>query len=167
QRDALSRRERSQGRVETGSADDCVQHDVHIRPLRRFDETLRTATPLAVRHPVVHETNERRRKLFDLCLEQRSVVIRRERRHPKSILLAGEHTQRRRADRARRSEYRDAAPQVPLHQGAQISRNPRATYEIGSTNSKLSIRSSTPPWPGINRELSFTPASRLNNDSAR
>src|SRR5579863_27074 len=44
---------------------------------------------------------------------------------------------------------------------------PNMMYATGSTNNKLSTRSSTPPCPGNSRELFFTPASRLSSDSAR
>ena len=43
----------------------------------------------------------------------------------------------------------------------------RYKYMMGALNNKLSSKSRMPPMPGNNLPESFTPASRLNNDSIK
>ena len=62
------------------------------------------------------------------------------------------------ADRSGRSENRDALHAIDTSGRGRTPARRRDT---------LSTRSSTPPWPGISDELSFTPALRLSSDSKR
>ena len=63
----------------------------------------------------------------------------------------------------KQGQYRDYTGNMDLHD-AKIS---MITSTSGDTNSTLSKRSSTPPWPGRSAPESFTLALRFNNDSAR
>ena len=81
--------------------------------------------------------------------EQSRVAERRERGDAEAIALAVEHAERRRADRSGRAEDRDACGRASRgHDGADVSSQPKQTYETGSTKSRLSKRSRMPPWPG-------------------
>src|SRR5437660_1262333 len=72
---------------------------------------------------------------------------------------ARQDLERRTADRSGGPENRDAdAHARPNHRNSAAA--------TGATKYTESSRSSTPPWPGINDDESFTPTSRLNSDSA-
>src|SRR6185503_4699158 len=114
---------------------------------------------------VAHQPDERRMKLRLLLAQQRRIAERRQRRNAEALALPAQDSQRRGADGARRAE--DGNPLHGHRGGAHTSRALKSTYETGSTKSRLSNRSSTPPCPGMMCELSFMPASRLSSDSAR
>ena len=71
-----------------------------------------------------------------------------------------EHAQRRRADRAGRAEHRHAARRHRFTKRSTCGKVKRK-YATGSANSMPSMRSSTPPCPGMRCELSFTSAFAL------
>ena len=74
------------------------------------------------------------------------VAVRGERGDAKPLALAIEHAQRRRADRAGRAEHRDPFRRaVSVTAGRAAAGGPAAGYATGSTNSRLSKRSSMPP----------------------
>src|SRR5512138_2803940 len=114
---------------------------------------------------VVHEPDEGRMEFRLLLAQQGGVAERRERRNTEALPLPAEDSQRRGADRARGTE--DGNTPHGHRGGAHTSSAVKSTYATGSTKSRLSNRSRTPPWPGMMCELSFMPASRLSNDSAR
>src|SRR5207244_2791311 len=120
-----------------------------------------TATHPAPRlpHPAVYDPDVPRFPFGDLSLEQLGIGMGRQRRHPKPLPLARQDLERRTADRSGGPENRDAdAHARPNHRNSAAA--------TGATKYTESSRSSTPPWPGINDDESFTPTSRLNSDSA-
>ena len=164
-------RERGERRIESRGADDGVEHDVHVVAPRGLDEARRRrraspacgvgAVPRRCRRSPARNARPARRAA--------RVVERRERGDAESVALPLEHAERRRADRAGRPEDRDAARRRSrcVTTAPRSACQPSSTYATGSTKSRLSKRSRTPPWPGMSVELSFTPASRLSSDSAR
>ena len=99
------------------------------------------------------------------CSSRRlGVRERRERRDVKARALPVDHSERGRADRAGGTEDRHAARR---HGKTGSGSHPSSRYATGITKNRLSKRSRMPPCPGMIRELSFTPASRLSSDSKR
>src|SRR5690606_1865004 len=77
--------------------------------------------------------------------------------------MARDDVQRRGADRAGGAEHGDLA----LHGAAHSPSRLRPSANTGSAASRLSMRSSTPPWPGISALESLAPAWRLSRLSNR
>src|SRR5215207_7339492 len=160
----LPRLERGERRVQPCGADHGVDYDVNVAPRGGFDEAFVAGAPGATfARAIVHASDEARRKALGLLAEQLTVRECRQRGDVKPVPLTVQHPERGRADRARRSEQRDAT----RHRTTGASIQPNSTYATGRTNRRLSRRSSNPPCPGMSRELSFTLASRLSNDSTR
>ena len=115
----LPARERGERRIESGGADDGVEHDVDVVARRRLDEACvaRRPSPRASPSPFRTRPTKRRREARRLLGEQRGVVERRERGDAEALALPLEHAQRGRADRAGRPEDGDAARASPVTTG--------------------------------------------------
>src|SRR4029079_19721927 len=133
-------------RLEAGGSDERVEHDIHIVARRRLDETLSPGMPCIAR-AVLHDSHERGREQRCLLLEQRRVVERRQRGDPEARALSLEHAERGGADRSGGAEHGDSASRITRasHAGAHVSNHPKTMNETGSTKSRLSTRSITPP----------------------
>src|SRR5690606_8357274 len=93
------------------------------------------------------------------CDQRVDVAAGREHAGAHRARMAGDDVERRPADRAGRAKDGDALHQNP----SQIF----ATANTGRAASTLSMRSSTPPWPGISVPESFAPTWRLSRLSNR
>src|SRR5687767_13510339 len=169
QRDSLPGFQCGECRIEAGCSHDCVDDDVDITSRRGFDQRRAASAPaLAGVCSAFDHPDESRAELAGLFLEQRGIRVGGERRHPETRALALQHPERRRSDGSRGAEDGDPLWRGGVrHRGMGSSSLLSIRYATGSTNKRLSKRSRMPPCPGIIRELSFTPASRLSNDSAR
>jgi hypothetical protein len=97
--------------IEPGGPDDGIEHDVHVVTRRGLDQARRSGVPRRHRRCVaIDETDERRRVNVGLLAEQGGIPERGEGADGEAVLLAREHTKRRRPDRPGGSEHRDAAP---------------------------------------------------------
>src|SRR6185437_4530369 len=171
QRHALACAHRGQCRIQAGRADHRVDHDVDVAPLRGRHQAVGAARPLALGiHAIADQPDERRPEQRDLLPQQRGIPEGRQRAHAKPLGMTLQHTQRRRPDGTGRPQNGDAERiGCGSHwmAGSSTCGNVNTRYATGSAKSRPSIRSNTPPWPGIRCELSFIPASRLMSDSAR
>src|SRR6188768_445958 len=97
----------------------------------------------------------------DALREQPAVVrTRGERMHVVTVAMARDDVERACTDAARAAEYRD-----PAHTAQPKVIRPRTN--AGAAAVRLSMRSSTPPWPGRRLPLSLRPVRRLNMLSTR
>src|SRR6266566_8984382 len=157
ERDALAGTQGRERCFEASRANDAIHDDADIRMRRGLDEA-RSAIPLSP-VPAVDESHKRRLPLRRLLSEQLLIGMASERDDAEPLPLAGQHLERRSADRPGGSEACDADTHITPH----MRYKPAA---VGITKYNESSRSSTPPWPGISVEESFMRASRLNSDSA-
>ena len=101
------------------------------------------------------------RAMRDALREQPAVVrARGERVHVVTVAMARDDVERACADAARAAEYGDAGHTA---QPKVI----RPSTNAGAAAVRLSMRSSTPPWPGRRLPLSLRPVRRLNMLSTR
>src|SRR5690606_4776963 len=89
--------------------------------------------------------------------------VTRQGEHLITLRMARHHIQRAETDGAGGAQHGDPLRAHRLPQPAAQS----STANTGMAAVRLSMRSSTPPWPGSRLLLSFTPAWRLNMLSAR
>ena len=165
--------ERGERRLEPRRADHGVEHDVDVVALaastRQIGPTLQCA--VRVRSPSL-----------DRCPRSSAGTARPARRAASALLYAVSAATRNRRAAAiehaqRRRPIDPVEPRIATPRGARSAPSSRratvsmpiraAMYDTGRTKNRLSQRSRTPPCPGMMRELSFTPASRLSSDSAR
>src|SRR5712671_5106347 len=169
ERDTLSFFERGERCVQASGTNDRIQHDVHIIAGSGCDQGISPALPGTVGVGLgFHHSDEGGRKLARLLPEKRGVAVGGESSDAESLPLTVQYPQRGRTDRARRAKHRHPFGRGGRrHWGTGSSRRPSSRNATGITNNRLSKRSRIPPCPGMMRELSFTPASRLSSDSAR
>ncbi|MNM81371.1 hypothetical protein D3C81_933730 [compost metagenome] len=91
--------------------------------------------------------------------------VRGQRMHGVAVGMAADDVERAFADRAGGTKDGNALHIRPLQR--RLQRKISISAASGNTGSKASIRSSTPPWPGSSRLLSFMPTCRLSSDSNR
>ncbi len=152
-----------------------AQHDVDVRVGGDRDQTVAArsarAAPLSAAAaelgrtrrdapPPAGHRDARRRVARRPARPARRRCRRPRARRPEPIGMRVDDRQRALADRAGRAEDGDA-----LHQNLEVAR--RRRRRPGPANSQLSMRSSTPPWPGISADRSLTPALRFSSDSNR
>src|SRR5688572_206240 len=141
-----------------------VAHSIHERRSTALDTRGKPACPERsakfLRGLSVLEDRETG-AMCDALREQPAVVrARGERMHVVTVAMARDDVERACADAARAAEYGDAGhtaqPKVV-----------RPSTNAGAAAVRLSIRSSTPPWPGRRLPLSLRPVRRLNMLSTR
>ncbi len=109
----------------------------------------------------VAKYGEARTKLNTLLKQLFKLTMRTQGKCPITSWMAPYHVQCADTNRAGRTKYSDIL-QDCVHRDANNS-HIRAT--TGKVEVRLSMRSSTPPWPGRILLLSLIPALRLSNDS--
>ena len=175
QQQALAGAGRGEGRGDAGRADDGGDHGVARRIAAAISSSAAVPAIATVSRP-------ERCKAVAQALEQRphrrSTATRgRKRRHSSSssstsrsadrastleaVGMAGDDVQRGGADRTGRPEQRDPA------RGFRAPAIACPATKIGSAASRLSMRSSTPPCPGMRWLESLAPAWRLSRLSNR
>src|SRR5712691_1623088 len=123
---------------------------VDVRVTRDLDQAVDAVTGGKVPHA--------RGKLFDLRFEDLRRTGRDERGNLEFLGMPAHHVERLAANRARAAEHGN-----PLH-AANARRYTKAT---GAHSSRLSMRSSRPPCPGMRTPESLTPVWRFSSDSIR
>ena len=128
------------------------------------DRGVARPTPQLVRSAIERRAaspSPRRRAVArDLLGEQRDVVAGGQRRPP----AAGRDARRRPPARSGRSSRSIRGWRSASSRDLQVADE---DVEHGRREQQRSMRSSTPPWPGISAELSLTPALRFSSDSNR
>src|ERR1700704_4144132 len=97
-------------------------------------------------------------KFFELSTENFGRPPRHKSNDLKLVRMPAHDVERLAPNRARAAQHGNA-----LHAANAC----RYRTAMGAHNSRLSMRSSRPPWPGISTPESLTPVWRLINDSTR
>ena len=174
----LPRLDRRQHGLERGGARRGAQQDVHVRvrghrheplgPGQRARLARRRARCARTRVERVRRGHGRHARLH-VC-DLRSPAGSRSRRRPGRPPPGGRGARRPPTSALRPIEPVDprmAILRFARHGCAVTSAAPGTGSSPGTTNSSASMRSSTPPWPGMSAELSLTFALRFSSDSNR
>ena len=172
QRDALSRFERRERRIEPRRADDRVEDDVHVVARRRRDERSRcrsssASSPIVARFDHARRTHGENSARLLLAAARRCCCAVRAVTRNRSRWRSSTRSAVVPIDPVEPSTATPLGAAACITAGWAAAGGPSKRNAIGITNSRPSKRSSIPPCPGRMRELSFTPASRLSSDSAR
>src|SRR5215813_10415305 len=161
--------------LETTSANNGDENDVGVRECGQLDQSFRSAEDVGGRAKSVTkffgfrrvaDGNGFRPMFAGLIEEEFGIVSGPEAEQADVVRQVLGDLYSAGADRAGAAKQHDVFhPCVSAFPCVRTCR--RYKYMIGALNNRLSSKSRMPPMPGKNRPESFTPASRLNNDSIK
>src|SRR5690606_37848369 len=182
QQQALAGAGRGQGRAQSGGTDDGRDHGVAVGPggqrLQGLVAGMGAGIQAGLAQPVAQARVQGRVGDHRVCGAMRDAQLQQgidpatggEDGGAHALWMAGDDIERGGADGAGGSEDRDAADVGGGGHAGDPVQNPAISLPMANTGraaSTPSMRSSTPPWPGIRSPESFTPAWRLSRLSTR
>ena len=174
QQDFLARPGRRQRRLQPRRADNGRHHRIDVRMRRHVDQRLHAVTHRSGQPGVAATQSEFsgqrrvahhrkfRRELADLLEQLVDLGMRAQRKYPVTIGMATNDVERIDPDRSGGTENRDF---LAFHHPCPRATSSQSSATTGNVEVRLSMRSSTPPWPGSTLLLSLMPAWRLSIDS--